>query len=111
SRACWRRRARSSPFYAGRARRRWTACSRRSQRAIPRWSTTCTTAASRISHYSSPLSNVLGMSGRIRVVLVEDNQMFRQTLELLLELRSTIEVIGSVATGREAVEVAERLRP
>jgi len=37
--------------------------------------------------------------------------MFRQTLELLLELRSTIEVVGSVATGREAVELSARLRP
>ena|SRR5438105_1312996 len=51
------------------------------------------------------------MDNRIRVVLVEDNLMFRQTLELLLELRPTIEVIASVATGREAVEVAGRLRP
>jgi|SRR5579862_499011 len=51
------------------------------------------------------------MSGRVRVVLVEDNSMFRQTLELLLELRPTIEVVGSVATGREAVELAARLQP
>src|SRR6266851_8709165 len=48
---------------------------------------------------------------RVRVLLVEDNLMFRQTLELLLELRPTIEVVGSVATGREAVEVSGRLRP
>jgi len=51
------------------------------------------------------------MGERLRVVLVEDNVMFRQTLELLLELRSTIEVVGSVANGREAVELARRLRP
>ncbi len=51
------------------------------------------------------------MGNRVRVVLVEDNAMFRQTLELLLELRSTIEVVGSVATGREGVEVARRVRP
>ena len=51
------------------------------------------------------------MTKRVRVVLVEDNLMFRQTLELLLELRPTIEVVGSVSTGREAVEVSRRLRP
>src|SRR5207248_2400590 len=51
------------------------------------------------------------MSDRVRVVLVEDNSMFRQTLELLLELRSTIDVVGSVATGREAVELARQLQP
>src|SRR5438067_7749937 len=51
------------------------------------------------------------MDNRIRVVLVEDNHMFRQTLELLLELRPTIEVVGSVATGREAVELARELHP
>jgi DNA-binding NarL/FixJ family response regulator len=51
------------------------------------------------------------MAERVRVVLVEDNLMFRQTLELLLELQPMIEVVGSVATGREAVEVAGRLRP
>ena len=38
----------------------------------------------------------------IRVVLVEDNDMFRETLELLFGLRSEIEVVGSVATGDEA---------
>ena len=51
------------------------------------------------------------MSGQVRVVLVEDNQMFRQTLELLLALRDSTEVVGSVATGREAVELARELRP
>jgi len=51
------------------------------------------------------------MNELVRVVLVEDNSMFRQTLELLLELRSTIEIVGSVATGREAVELAGRLHP
>jgi len=51
------------------------------------------------------------MAERVRVVLVEDNLMFRQTLQLLLELQPTIEIVGSVATGREAVEVAGRLRP
>jgi DNA-binding NarL/FixJ family response regulator len=48
---------------------------------------------------------------RVRVVLVEDNQMFRQTLVQLLALDSGIEVVAAVATGREAIEVCRSLRP
>ena len=33
----------------------------------------------------------------IRVLLVEDNDVFRQALELLLELQDGLEVVGSVA--------------
>ena len=35
-------------------------------------------------------------------MLVEDNDIFRETLELLFGLRDEIEVVGSVATGDEA---------
>jgi len=45
------------------------------------------------------------------VVLVEDNETFRQTLELLLGLRGDIDVIGAVATGSEAIALSARLRP
>ena len=44
----------------------------------------------------------------IRVVLVEDNDVFREALELLLGLRDDVEVVASVADGSDA---AERLRP
>jgi DNA-binding NarL/FixJ family response regulator len=44
-------------------------------------------------------------------VLVEDNQMFRETLELLLSLRPEIEVVAAVATGNEAPETCALLRP
>jgi DNA-binding NarL/FixJ family response regulator len=47
----------------------------------------------------------------VRVALVEDSQVFRETLELLLGLRPGIEIVASVATGREAVDVCARLRP
>lgn len=47
----------------------------------------------------------------IRVVLVEDNEEFRQTLELLFGLRGEIEVVGSVATGDEAPALVAALRP
>jgi two-component system response regulator DesR len=51
------------------------------------------------------------VSGPIRVVLVEDSQIFRETLELLLALRPELEVVASVATGREAVDACRRLAP
>jgi DNA-binding NarL/FixJ family response regulator len=40
----------------------------------------------------------------IRIVLVEDNDVFRQTLELLFGLRPEIEVVASVASGDDAPE-------
>jgi DNA-binding NarL/FixJ family response regulator len=39
----------------------------------------------------------------IRIVLVEDNQVFREALELLLGLRPDVEVVASVGDGSEAV--------
>jgi DNA-binding NarL/FixJ family response regulator len=47
----------------------------------------------------------------VRIVLVEDNQMFRETLELLLGLRGDLEIVGSVATGQAAIEVCTDVRP
>jgi two-component system response regulator DesR len=39
----------------------------------------------------------------IRIVLVEDNDVFREALELLLGLRSDVDVVASVAEGEAAV--------
>ena len=50
------------------------------------------------------------MSEPIRVVLVEDNKVFREALELLLGLRSDMEVVASVPTARRR-RVAARLKP
>ena len=47
----------------------------------------------------------------VRVVIVEDNETFRQTLELLFGFRDEIEVVASVATGDEAPPVVQALRP
>jgi DNA-binding NarL/FixJ family response regulator len=38
----------------------------------------------------------------IRVLIVEDNQTFRETLNLLFDLRPEIQVVASVASGDEA---------
>jgi DNA-binding NarL/FixJ family response regulator len=51
------------------------------------------------------------MAPTVRVVLVEDNQVFRETLELLLGLRGDMEVVASVQGGAEAIETCGRLRP
>jgi two-component system, NarL family, response regulator DesR len=39
----------------------------------------------------------------VRVLLVEDNDVFRQALILLLELQDGIEVVGAVSEGNDAV--------
>jgi DNA-binding NarL/FixJ family response regulator len=47
----------------------------------------------------------------IRVLLVEDNQVFREALELLLGMRSDMEVVAAVPDGTDAAEAAARVRP
>jgi DNA-binding NarL/FixJ family response regulator len=51
------------------------------------------------------------ISAPVRVVLVEDNDTFRQTLELLFGMREEIEVVASVATGDEAAVICSSLVP
>ncbi len=47
----------------------------------------------------------------VRVVLVEDNDTFRETLTLLFGLRDELEVIGAVGSGDEAPAVCAELAP
>jgi DNA-binding NarL/FixJ family response regulator len=47
----------------------------------------------------------------IRVVLIEDNDVFRQALELLLELRGDIEVVASEEHGERAVDLCKQHEP
>ncbi len=47
----------------------------------------------------------------IRVVVADDQQIVRAGLTMILDAQPDIEVIGSAADGREAVELARRLRP
>ena len=47
----------------------------------------------------------------IRVLLVEDNDVFRQALILLLELQDGIEVAGAVSEGNSAVAAYREHRP
>ena len=47
----------------------------------------------------------------VRIVLVEDNEVFRDALELLLGMRSDVEVVASVGDGFAAVSAAKEYRP
>jgi len=51
------------------------------------------------------------MSTPIRVLLVEDNDVFREALELLLGLRGDIEVVASVGDGAEALRAVSAYAP
>jgi DNA-binding NarL/FixJ family response regulator len=47
----------------------------------------------------------------VRVLLVEDNDVYRSSLELLLGLQAGLEVVGALGSGAEAAEASRRLRP
>ena len=47
----------------------------------------------------------------VRVILVEDNDIFRETLELLFGFRDEIEVVGSVSMGDNAPALVAELKP
>ncbi len=52
------------------------------------------------------------MSDRaIRVLLADDHTIVRQGLKLILAAQPDFEVVGEAANGREAAELAEKLRP
>lgn len=51
------------------------------------------------------------MTPPVRVALVEDNDVFREALELLLGLRSDIEVVASTADGMKVVELCRYYSP
>ena len=46
-----------------------------------------------------------------RIVLVEDNEVFRDALELLLGMRDDVEIVASVGDGLAAVAAAKKYRP
>jgi DNA-binding NarL/FixJ family response regulator len=46
-----------------------------------------------------------------RIIVVEDEPLFRQLLRVQLSANPDIEVVGEAATGEQAVELAEALEP
>lgn len=47
----------------------------------------------------------------IRVLIADDHTVLRDTLRLLLETNGEVEVAGEAADGRQAVDLAEQLKP
>jgi len=47
----------------------------------------------------------------VRILLVEDNEVFREALELLLGMRDDVQVVASVGDGGAAVSAAIEHRP
>lgn len=51
------------------------------------------------------------MSGKLRVLLVDDHQLFRSGIKALLARQADIEVVGEAADGLDGVQQARQLRP
>jgi DNA-binding NarL/FixJ family response regulator len=47
----------------------------------------------------------------LRLLLADDHRMFRQGLREMIERKTDWEVVGEAATGREALDLVEQLRP
>jgi two-component system, NarL family, nitrate/nitrite response regulator NarL len=53
----------------------------------------------------------LGSDAPTRILVAEDDEAFLDVLEALLEERAEFAVVGRARNGKEAVEMAQRLRP
>src|SRR5215216_3663566 len=91
-------------------RRHSTSCSPSCASSTPTSSSTSRPVGSPTTRCSCPPNSIVRVAA-IRIVLVEDNDVFREALELLLGLRSDIDVVASVADGTDGAEVAARVRP
>jgi DNA-binding NarL/FixJ family response regulator len=47
----------------------------------------------------------------IRVMIVDDHTVLRDTLKLLLATHPEVEVVGEAADGRQAIDLAEQIKP
>src|SRR5687768_7507537 len=50
-------------------------------------------------------------NSRIRLLIADDERLFREGLSLLLETDARFKVIGSASDGTEAITLARRLKP
>ncbi|MGB9605360.1 MAG: response regulator, partial [Bryobacteraceae bacterium] len=48
---------------------------------------------------------------KIRVLLADDHALVRQGFRMILSAQPDIEIVGEAGTGRETIELAEKLRP
>ncbi|OGP20262.1 MAG: hypothetical protein A2038_08175 [Deltaproteobacteria bacterium GWA2_57_13] len=47
----------------------------------------------------------------VRIIMVDDNQRFRETLKQHLQQEPEVTVVGEACDGEEAVRLAQKLRP
>ena len=48
---------------------------------------------------------------KIRILLADDHAVVRQGFKMILDAQADMEIVGEAANGREAVDLAERLKP
>ena len=51
------------------------------------------------------------MSKRIRILLADDHAVVRQGFKMILGAQTDMEIVGEAGNGREAVELAQQLKP
>jgi two-component system response regulator DegU len=49
--------------------------------------------------------------GRTRILIVDDHEIVRQGLKMVLELEADFEIVGEAGSGKEAIRQIELLRP
>lgn len=50
-------------------------------------------------------------ANRIKVMLVDDQNMIRQGFGYILSLQPDLQIVGEAGNGNDAVKMAEELRP
>ncbi|MCM3501378.1 response regulator transcription factor [Microbacterium sp. P26] len=51
------------------------------------------------------------MTAPVRIVLVDDQSLFRAGIRMVIDSQSDLEVVGEASDGREAIEVMRQVRP
>lgn len=54
---------------------------------------------------------MFNVNRKIRILLADDHSIVRQGFKMILDAQSDMEVVGEAANGRQAIEMAEQLRP
>src|SRR5215210_1037049 len=92
-------------------RRRSTRCGAGSSRSTRTSSSTSRKAASRTTRSCSRRNRVRPVAGPVRILLVEDNDVFREALVLLFGLRDDVEIVAAVGEGEAAVQASREYQP